>query len=182
MKIIMGLGNPGKEYEETRHNVGFKVLDLLHEKLEFEEFKEKKKFKALVSEGNVGDEKVLLVKPLTFMNLSGESALALINYYEVPFNDFLVVYDDLDFAVGELKIKENGGAGSHNGMKSVIELLKTENFPRIRIGIESRTITQKHQFAGKDFVLSHFKGEESKIMEKVFEKATNAGLKIIRKQ
>lgn len=135
MKIIVGLGNPGKEYAETRHNVGFGVLDSLNEKLKFDDFKEKGKFNALITEGEFNDEKVILVKPLTFMNLSGQSVAKVAKFYKVPYEDVLVVFDDLDFDTGTLKVREKGGPGTHNGMKSVVELTGSQDFPRLRIGI-----------------------------------------------
>jgi PTH1 family peptidyl-tRNA hydrolase len=135
MKIIVGLGNPGKEYAETRHNVGFGVIDTLQQKLGFGEFKEKSKFNAFITEGEYRDEKIILVKPVTYMNLSGRSVQKIAKFYKVLFHDVFVVYDDLDFAVGALKIRESGGPGSHNGMKSVVESLGSQNFPRLRIGI-----------------------------------------------
>lgn len=184
MKIIVGLGNPGPEYEKTRHNVGFQVIDILRDKLNFEEFKEKKKFNALVSEGiyanpeskKLGEltEKVLLVKSLTFMNLSGESVLSLVNYYEPSLSDLWIIFDDLDFPVGEIKIREKGGPGTHNGMESVINLLKSEEFPRLRIGIESRDPQLKKVFQTRDYVLSKFTQTEEKIMEGIREEAADA--------
>ncbi len=135
MKIIIGLGNPGKEYAETRHNVGFGVIDSLREKLQFEDFKLKNKFDAFITEGEYKDERIILVKPITFMNLSGKSVAKVAKFYKVSFEDVFVVFDDLDFDTGTLKVREKGGPGTHNGMKSVVESTGSKNFPRLRIGI-----------------------------------------------
>jgi PTH1 family peptidyl-tRNA hydrolase len=135
MKIIVGLGNPGKEYAETRHNVGFGVIDSLREKLEFDDFKMKNKFDAFITEGEYKDEKIILVKPVTYMNLSGKSVAKVAKFYKVIFTDVFVVFDDLDFDTGTLKIREHGGPGTHNGMKSIVESTGSQNFPRLRIGI-----------------------------------------------
>lgn len=171
MKIIIGLGNPGNEYAKTRHNVGYGVIDALKDKMNFPDFIEKSKFHAFISEGEFRDEKVILVKPLTYMNLSGKTAAALTKFYKILFNDMWVVYDDLDFELGKFKIKEHGSAGSHNGMDSIISYLGSENFPRIRIGIDSRTEEQKLSGKGKNYVLSRFTKKEEAIIFKVIEKA-----------
>lgn len=134
MKIIVGLGNPGSKYEGTRHNVGYQVVDMLKEELELSDFQEKTKFKAAISEGEYEGEKVILVKPLTFMNLSGESVLAVKQFYKS--DDLLVIYDDYDLPIGETRYREKGGPGTHNGMRSCVGVLG-EEFPRLRIGIDA---------------------------------------------
>jgi len=174
MKIIIGLGNPGKEYAKTRHNVGYGVIEAIHSKLGFDEFKEKSKFNALVSEGEYRDEKVILVKPLTFMNLSGKTATTITKFYKVLYHDMWIVYDDLDFELGQFKIREHGSAGSHNGMDSIISSIGSENFPRIRIGIDSRTDIQRAKGKGKDYVLGKFTQNEEKIILKTIDTAANA--------
>jgi PTH1 family peptidyl-tRNA hydrolase len=135
MKVVVGLGNPGDKYAQTKHNVGFWAIDRLSRRFGIECRKEK--FKALVGEGFVNGEKVLLCKPMTFMNLSGESLREVVSYYSElrPEQDIIVIYDDMDFAPGQLRLREKGSAGGHNGMKSVIQHLGTDVFPRIRIGI-----------------------------------------------
>ena len=133
MYIICGLGNPGKEYATTRHNMGFLAIDELSKKLGVDV--STLKFKALVGETRIGSEKVILVKPQTYMNLSGEAIRPIADYYKVPAENILVIYDDVDIAPGNLRIRPFGSAGSHNGMKSVIFQLQTDRFPRIRIGI-----------------------------------------------
>ena len=133
MYIICGLGNPGKEYVTTRHNMGFLAIDELAKKLGVDV--STLKFKALVGEARIGSEKIILVKPQTYMNLSGEALRPIADYYKVPAENILVIYDDVDIAPGNLRIRPFGSAGSHNGMKSVIFQLQTDRFPRVRIGI-----------------------------------------------
>jgi len=133
MHIICGLGNPGKEYESTRHNMGFLTMDVLSSRLGISI--KKIKYKALIGEGFVGGEKIVLVKPQTFMNLSGEAVRPIIDYFNANLSELIVVYDDIDLAVGDLRIRKKGSAGTHNGMRSVIYMLGRDDFPRIRIGI-----------------------------------------------
>jgi len=166
MKIIVGLGNPGKEYEKTKHNIGFQVIDLLQKELEFPEFQLKNKFDAEISESELNSEKILLVKPQTFMNLSGKSVQNLANFYNLNPEDIWIIVDDLDFPLGELKIRIKGGPGSHNGLISIFQSINSDKFPRFRIGIETRNPELKAKFAGKDFVLSKFSAPEEKIMSK----------------
>jgi len=180
MKIIIGLGNPGKEYENTKHNVGFQVLDLINSELKFTDFIDKKKFQSLVSQGEYHTEKMLLVKPLTFMNLSGKAVLELINFYKIPLKNLLVIVDDLDLPLGEIKIKSKGGAGTHNGMISINENLSSEDFARIKIGIETRKADLKAKFTGKDYVLSVFSKDETKTLKLVKEKACKAAIEWLK--
>ncbi len=133
MKIIVGLGNPGKKYERTRHNMGFITVDTLAERYGIKI--DRIRFKALTGEGQIAGQKVVLVKPQTYMNLSGESVREAVNFYKIGIEDLLVVYDDIDTATGGLRIRKKGSAGSHNGLKSVIYQLQDDGFPRIRIGI-----------------------------------------------
>ena len=133
MKIIAGLGNPGREYESTKHNVGFMTLDLLADKLGISISKEK--FKALIGEGRIGTEKIILVKPQTYMNLSGESIREVVGFYKIDIEDLIVIYDDIDIPAGTLRIRSKGSAGTHNGMRSVVYQLQEDGFPRIRVGI-----------------------------------------------
>ncbi len=174
MKIIIGLGNPGKKYEKTRHNVGYRVIDKLHELLNFDEFAEKNKFNALISEGEFRDEKVILVKPLTYMNLSGRTAKSITDFFKILYHDMWIVYDDLDFEVGKFKIKENGSAGSHNGMSSIIQSIGSHNFPRFRIGIDSRTPEQKTNESAGNYVLSKFSFKERRLMNQTIENAAES--------
>ncbi|MCR5182478.1 MAG: aminoacyl-tRNA hydrolase [Clostridia bacterium] len=133
MYIIVGLGNPGKKYERTRHNMGFLALDLIADKYGIDIGK--LKFRALLGEGRIGDEKVLLVKPQTYMNLSGEAVREVMNFYKVPMDHLIVIYDDLDLPQGTIRIRASGSSGTHNGMRNVIYCLGDEGFPRIRVGI-----------------------------------------------
>ncbi len=133
MYVIVGLGNPGKRYEATRHNVGFEVIDYLAYRNKIKV--SKIKHKALVGEGTIEGQKVMLVKPQTFMNLSGESVRDICKYYDVDLKKLIVIYDDIDIDLGKLRIRKKGSAGTHNGMKNIIYLLQDDKFPRIRIGI-----------------------------------------------
>lgn len=133
-KLIVGLGNPGSKYHETKHNVGFMAIDLWAKELNIT-FSEEKVFKAEVGSGFVKGEKVYLVKPTTFMNLSGIAIRALLAYYNIPIEDFIVIYDDLDMDVGKMRYRQKGSAGGHNGIKSIISELGTQEFDRIKIGI-----------------------------------------------
>ena len=133
MFLIAGLGNPGKEYENTRHNAGFMVLDALADKLGADI--SEKKHKALCGKAVIGGQKLILLKPQTYMNSSGESIRAAADYYKVDPEDILVVYDDISLAPGQLRIRAEGSAGGHNGIKSIIAHLGTQEFPRVRVGV-----------------------------------------------
>lgn len=134
VKLIVGLGNPGSKYHETKHNVGFMAIDLWAKALNVT-FSEEKVFNAEVGSTFVNGEKVYLVKPTTFMNLSGIAVRALLAYYNIPIEDFIVIYDDLDMEVGKIRYRQKGSAGGHNGIKSIIAELGTQEFDRIKIGI-----------------------------------------------
>lgn len=133
MYVIVGLGNPGKKYDATRHNVGFETIDMLARRNNIEV--KKLKHKALYGQGTIGNKKVMLVKPQTFMNLSGESLLDIVQFYKIDPKNLIVIYDDIDIEVGSIRIRKKGSSGSHNGMKSIIYMLQTDQFPRIRIGV-----------------------------------------------
>lgn len=173
MKIIVGLGNPGKEYEKSRHNAGWMVLDELQKNLEAEPFQEEKKFKALMSSAAYKGEKLVLVKPLTFMNLSGEAVQSVTTFYKVQPEDIFCIYDDLDTPFGSIKIRMKGGPGTHNGMKSIVQNLG-ENFPRLRIGIESRGFTSAKEQDTTSFVLSKFNKDEQPTIKNIVKKAAEA--------
>lgn len=132
MKLIIGLGNPGREYEQTRHNVGFRIVDRLAEQ---QGWKWERQGRALLANGSIGPEKVVLVKPITFMNNSGEAVGELMRWYKVQPEDILIVYDDLDLPVGRVRLRSDGKAGGHNGLDSAIRHLHTNCFPRLRVGI-----------------------------------------------
>jgi len=169
MKIIVGLGNPGKEYANTRHNAGFMALDALHKKLNAEDWKEESKFKAEIASATVNGEKVLLVKPTTFMNLSGEAVTKILSFYKIDLEDLTVIYDDIDLPTGTIRIRDKGSAGTHNGMKSIIQLLGSEEFKRIRIGTESRGELAPEQQDTSSYVLSDFGKEEKVLIDKAIE-------------
>lgn len=158
MFVIAGLGNPGAKYADTRHNIGFITVDYLSQQLNISV--NKIKHKALVGEGRIGSEKVLLVKPQTYMNLSGESILDVVEYYKLPMENLIIIYDDVDLDKGVLRIRPKGSSGSHNGMKSIIYLLNRDDFPRIRIGIGK----QPEYMDLADYVTGKFTKDEIPIM------------------
>ena len=135
MYIIAGLGNPGKKYEETRHNMGFMAVDFLADKYDIKV--NKIRFRALTGEGRIAGQKVLLLKPQTYMNLSGESVRLALEYYKVNPQELIVIYDDIDIQAGMIRIRKKGSAGTHNGMRNILYHIQTEDFPRIRVGIGS---------------------------------------------
>ena len=168
MYVVVGLGNPGKQYDKTRHNVGFDVLYILAE--EYGISVSKIKHKALIGEGRVGTEKVLLVKPQTYMNLSGETLIDIYNYYKVHPENIVVIYDDIDLDIGKIRIRKKGSAGTHNGMRSIIKCLGLSDFPRIRVGVSK---PMKGQDLA-DFVLSRFRKEEADDLATGLDKAYRA--------
>ncbi len=176
MKLIVGLGNPGGKYEKTRHNAGFMALDFLAEHFGLE-FKKADKYKCEIAEGDMFDEKVILIKPQTFMNLSGQSARSVLQFYKIPKEDVIAVYDDVDLPSGNLRIRPSGSAGGHNGMKSIIQELGTEDFVRIRLGIAPLT-----EFKGnlEDYVLGKLAGEEVSLMEGNIKKLPDILEKILK--
>lgn len=168
MKLVFGLGNPGREYERTRHNVGFQILDVLARR--YNTFFSAHKYKALAARVRIGDDTVILIKPTTFMNLSGEAVAPIVRFYKVPLEHILVVYDDLDLPLGVLRLRPKGGAGGHKGLKSVIQHLGSNEFPRLRVGIGR----PPGRMDAADFVLSPFNEDEEEIMAIVREEAADA--------
>jgi PTH1 family peptidyl-tRNA hydrolase len=168
MKLIVGLGNPGKQYEKTRHNIGFMVLDKLSADLDIplDQAKHKGVFGSGIREG----EKVILLKPLTYMNLSGESIRAVMDYYDIDIEDLLVIYDDLDLPLGRIRLRQKGSAGGHNGIKSTIAHLGTQNFNRIRVGIDR----PKNGMNIADYVLSPFSKAEEQELGEVVDRCASA--------
>ncbi len=160
MYIIVGLGNPGKRYENTRHNIGIKVIDYLSQK---HSIKVKKiKFKSYIGEGTINGEKVVLIKPQTYMNLSGEAVLDAVNFYKPSLSKLIIVFDDFDLLVGNMRIKYKGSAGSHNGMRSIIYLLRSDEFMRVKLGIKplgNKKVTLR------DFVTSEFTKDEMEVLK-----------------
>lgn len=168
MKLIVGLGNPGREYELTRHNIGFMAIDELAKRWNIS--LNEQKFKGVFGAGFVNGEKVILLKPLTYMNLSGESIRPLMDYYKIDVEDFVVMYDDLDIPVGKLRLRMKGSAGGHNGVKSTISHLGTQEFQRIRMGIDR----PKNGMKVVDYVLGRFTSEEIPDVNHSIEKAADA--------
>ncbi|MBP7907604.1 MAG: aminoacyl-tRNA hydrolase [Proteocatella sp.] len=162
MYLIVGLGNPGKQYETTRHNVGFIAIDEIAKELDIRV--DKLKFKSLIGEGRIGTEKIILAKPQTFMNLSGQAVVELMNYYKVEPSNMIVIYDDIDLDTGRIRIRKSGSSGTHNGMRNIIYLLGRQDFPRIRIGVSK----PKHGEDLANFVLSRFdKTETDEVIESI---------------
>ncbi len=163
MKLIVGLGNPGLKYEGTRHNAGFIALDYYAEK---KDFQIKKLFKkALIGEQIINGEKIIFVKPQTYMNLSGDSVLSLADYYGIDNEDIFVIYDDISLPLGKIRIRAKGSAGGHNGIKDMILKLGGDDFPRLKIGVSANG-----DKALVDYVLGNFSKEEAKILNKVIGK------------
>ena len=168
MYIIIGLGNPGEKYEHTRHNVGFEVIDILADRIGIHV--EEKKHKGLCGRGVLEGQKVVLVKPQTFMNLSGECVRAVADFYKVAEDEIIVVYDDISLEPGRLRVRSKGSAGGHNGIKNIIAHLGTQEFPRVKVGIGEKP--KGMDLA--DYVLSHFGKEEWERMEEAFQDAADA--------
>lgn len=170
MKLIVGLGNPGQEYENTRHNIGFRVVDYFCEQNNCSEFIDDKKYKALISKNKIAGHDVLFIKPKTYMNLSGEAVSLIGNFYKIDYSkDLMVIYDDVDLAIGNIRFRNSGSAGTHNGMKSIVACIGTQDFFRLRIGIESRGEYVSDKQDLHSFVLSKFVNEEEKILGKVMD-------------
>lgn len=174
MYLIIGLGNPENEYKNTRHNMGFDTINILAEKYNIQ--MNKNKFDAITGEGTIEGEKIILVKPQTYMNLSGKSAIQFVNFYKLDLNKVIVIYDDMDIDVGKIKLRKKGGAGSHNGMKSMVEELGSEEFPRVRVGIG------KPKFANDsiNYVIGAIPDEEKKILKESVRTAGEAICEVIK--
>ena len=164
MKLIVGLGNPGKEYANTRHNVGFLFLDFYLQEKNYDVSWEKK-FDGLIYQTTINGEKVFFVKPQTYMNLSGECVSKVMNYYHIDVEDLLVISDDMDLNIGNFKLKSYGSCGGHNGLRNIEDLIHTSNYKRLKIGISKNT-----DINSKDYVLGSFSKEEKEILEDVFSK------------
>ena len=156
MKLVVGLGNPGSDYRDTYHNIGFNALDILAARLNVRDFSLDKKSNALLTDCVIGGEKVMLCKPQTYMNLSGDAVGYISRYYKIAPNDILVMYDDIDIAKGTVRARQSGSAGTHNGMRDIVSKLGSTDFARVRIGIGFRP----NYMALADYVLSHFTQSE----------------------
>lgn len=166
MKLIVGLGNPGKKYEHTRHNMGFEVVDLFSELAQIDIDKES--FKGLVGRGKVFDEDIYILKPQTFMNLSGESVRDIVNYFKINIEDIIVVYDEMALPVGKIRLRPSGSSGGHKGMQNIIDNLGTQDIKRIRVGIGEPT------YDTIDYVLSKPTKEERELIDQAIVDAANA--------
>lgn len=174
--LIVGLGNPGKQYERTRHNCGFRAIDLLADKLGCKV--DKGKFQGLYGQATYAGSKLFLLKPQTFMNLSGRSVLQLSAYYSIPPQRIIVLFDDISLDVGRLRCRADGSAGGHNGIKSIISEVGSQDFPRVKIGVGGKP----HDNADlADWVLSGFTPSEEKSLQEALERAGEAALCIIDK-
>ena len=165
MKLVVGLGNPGKEYENTRHNIGFMYLDYV---VGNSNFTLNKKFNAMEYEMNMGGEKILFIKPLSYMNLSGEVVIKYVNYYKIDMEDIIIIQDDLDMPVGKCKLMFNHGDGGHNGIKNIVLHLASREFLRLKIGI-----SKSFGIDTRDYVLGKFNKEEMNILDDTFKYLDN---------
>ena len=171
MKLIVGLGNPGGEYERTRHNIGWMVVDAFAKKFRIEVSKHEKN--AMTGEGRVAGGSVKVAKPLTYMNLSGDAVRLLVNAYEIDAaNDLIIVYDEVDLPLGRLRIRPNGSSGTHNGMRSIVASLATERFPRLRFGVRGADYSETSKL--RDYVLDDFTAGEQPLVDRTIGRAVDA--------
>ncbi len=175
MKLIVGLGNPDEKYKNTFHNLGFMCVDKVAEKLGVEFAKTK--CRANLAELKIGGEKIILAKPLTYMNLSGESVRELLSFYKIDFKDLLVVYDDYDILKGAIRIRESGSAGTHNGMRNIVSEIGSEKFARIRIGFKPK---EDMQIPLINYVLSGIKEDDKPLFEKTINSVADAVVEFIK--
>ena len=175
MYLIIGLGNPEEEYSKTRHNMGFNAINKIAKEYEIE--MKKTKFNGIYGSGNIEGEKVMLIKPQTYMNLSGKCVKEFLDFYKIEKEKMIIIYDDMDVEPGKIKIRKQGSAGSHNGMKSIISEIQTQEFPRIRIGI-GRPIHENDKI---NYVIGNIPEEEMEKLEEGIEKAKEATIDILAK-
>lgn len=175
MFLIVGLGNPGKQYENTRHNVGFDAIDVLVD--EYRIPSSGKQHKAMYGKGVIEGQKVILAKPLTYMNLSGEAVRAMVDYYKIdPETELLVIFDDISLAPGNIRIRKKGSAGGHNGIKSIITHLGTQNFQRIKVGVGEKP----KNWDLADYVLGAFSKDDRKLVDEALERSAKAAALIVQ--
>ncbi len=174
--LIVGLGNPGREYEKTRHNAGFRAIDVLADKLGCKI--DRLKFQGLYCQTNYGGRKLFLLKPQTYMNLSGRSVLQLSAYFNIPPKNIIVLFDDISLPPGRLRIRADGSAGGHNGIKSIISEVGTQDFPRVKIGVGGKAHPDQDL---ADHVLSGFSASEEKALVSALERAADAALTVMEK-
>ena len=168
---MVGLGNPGLKYEFTRHNIGFRIVDSLAQDIEIE-FKKVKSYYSLISRGMINNHKIMLIKPQTFMNLSGRAVSKIVSYYKIPLRDLLIVYDDLNLELGKIRIRKKGSAGGHKGIESIMQYLNSEEIPRLRIGIGNPSVN--FNFDCVSYVLSNFNGNEKDKIKETIKLSTKA--------
>jgi len=173
LKLIVGLGNPGKKYAETRHNVGFTAIKRLADKFDIRNVD--KDCEALIAKGKIKEQKVILAQPLTYMNKSGRAVAKLVNKYNIPLEDLVVIYDDLDLPTGKLRVKSNGSSGGHNGIQSIMDNLNTQDINRVKIGI-GRPL----DLPVTEYVLREFNSDQKKRVEETFEKIDKVIIEIIK--
>ena len=171
MYLIIGLGNPESDYANTRHNMGFDVINEISKKCDIKV--SKSKFNALYGMGEIENNKVILIKPQTYMNLSGESIIQFKKFYKISNKNIIVIYDDIDLNIGDIRLKAKGGAGTHNGMKSVVQNLNTEDFIRVRVGIGAP------QDKG-DYVIGPIPKREKEVLERSIEKAADSVIEVLK--
>lgn len=171
--LIIGLGNPGREYLQTRHNIGFMLVDTLTERLNARGMKVQSK--AIVISALYNEKKIILAKPQTYMNLSGQSVQGLLNFYKIPFENLLVAHDDLDIPFGTIRIRPTGGPGGQRGMADTIEQLGTKDFPRLRLGIGR----PPGRMQAKDYVLQNFSKDDSKLLPEILTRGADAALEFV---
>lgn len=174
MYLVAGLGNPGREYDMTRHNIGFHTIDYIADELGVKI--KKLKYKSIYGEGVINGEKVLFVKPQTYMNLSGEGISEFVKFFKIPTENLIIISDDIALETGRIRIRKKGSAGGHNGLKNIIYMLNSENFNRIRIGVGAPS---HPDYDLKDFVLGRFTKEEIPVLEDAIVKAYKAVREII---
>lgn len=176
MYLVAGLGNPGKQYDMTRHNIGFHTIDYIADELGVKI--KKLKYKAIYGECDINGEKVILVKPQTYMNLSGESISEFVKFFKIPTENVIIISDDIALETGRIRIRKKGSAGGHNGLKNIIYMLNSENFNRIRIGVGAPT---HPDYDLKDFVLGRFTKDEIPVLEESIIKSYKAVVEIIKR-
>ncbi|MDL2211872.1 aminoacyl-tRNA hydrolase [Erysipelotrichaceae bacterium OttesenSCG-928-M19] len=172
MKLIVGLGNPGSEYQASKHNAGFMCMDLICDLLNIQ--LDKNKFNGQYFQGTINNQKVILLKPLTYMNLSGEAVSQFVSYFKIAIEDILIIYDDMDTPLGKIKLRKKGSSGGQNGMKNIINHLNTEDISRLKIGISKNKL-----YKTRDYVLSRFSVEEQPLIEQALTNAAQAAISFI---
>jgi PTH1 family peptidyl-tRNA hydrolase len=177
MKLIIGLGNPGQKYLDTRHNLGFMIIDAIQKKWQLPEFEFNKKLEAEISKGQLDGQEILLAKPQTFMNKSGQAVGNILNFFKLTSEDLLVIHDDLDIGVGQYKVAADSSSAGHNGVQDIIDQLGTQKFKRLRIGID-----RNEKIPGEDYVLQKFSDREKEIVNNLIGNLTAEAEKIIKNE